>query len=123
MTRAELENYIDETYPAFKDYPWMTYPNFAVFRHKDKAKKGFAFVMDISKTKLGLRDDSVISVVNLKCDPIMVGSFLRIDGIYPAYHMNKEHWLTVALDGRVSDDEIKMLLDMSFEITAPKIKK
>ncbi len=123
MTRTELEKYIAETYPAVKDYPWMAYPNYAVFRHKSKDKKGFAFVMDISKTKLGLPEDSVISVVNLKCDPIMVGSFLLKDGIYPAYHMNKEHWLTVALDGSVPDDEIKMLIDISFDLTAPKLKK
>lgn len=35
--------------------------------------------------------------------------------------MNKENWITVALDGGISDDRIKMLLDMSFEATATKV--
>ena len=35
--------------------------------------------------------------------------------------MNKEHWITVALDGNTADDEIKMVLDMSFEATASKL--
>ena len=37
--------------------------------------------------------------------------------------MNKTSWITVALDGSVPDDEIRMLLDMSFEATASKIRK
>ena len=35
----------------------------------------------------------------------------------------KDSWITVALDGSVSDDKIKMLLDMSYEATAPKTRK
>ena len=53
----------------------------------------------------------------------MIGSFLNKEGYFPAYHMNKTSWITVALDGSVPDDEIRMLLDMSFEATAPKIRK
>lgn len=37
--------------------------------------------------------------------------------------MNKENWITVALDGRVPDETIQMLLDMSFEATAGQRKK
>lgn len=37
--------------------------------------------------------------------------------------MNKTSWITVALDGSVPDDEVKLLLDMSFEATAPKMRK
>ena len=64
-----------------------------------------------------------MDVVNLKCDPIMVGSLRSRSGFFPAYHMNKESWITVALDGSVPDDMIKMLLDMSFHATAVTIKK
>ena len=37
--------------------------------------------------------------------------------------MSKDSWITVALDDSVSDDKIKMLLDMSYEATAPKTRK
>ena len=43
--------------------------------------------------------------------------------IIPAYHMNKANWISVSLDGSVSDEKVKMLIDMSFRLTAPKIKK
>ncbi len=121
MNRAELEKYIEETYHAQKDYPWVTYPNFAVFRNKNQ--KCFAFVMNIPKEKLGLHDEGIIEIVNLKCSPVMIGSLRSEPGFFPAYHMNKEHWITVALDSSVQDDKIKMLVDISYETTAPRRKK
>ena len=67
--------------------------------------------------------EDILSVVNFKCDPILIGSLLDKEGYFPAYHMNKTSWITVALDGSVPDDEVKLLLDMSFEATAPKMRK
>ena len=69
---------------------------------------------------LGLRGTEPLDLVNFKCDPILIGSLRGEPGIFPAYHMNKEQWLTAALDGSVSDEQIKMLLDMSYEATASK---
>ena len=51
------------------------------------------------------------------------GFLLRENGFFPAYHMSKTSWITVAFDGSVSDDKIIMLLNMSFDATAPKIRK
>ena len=45
------------------------------------------------------------------------------NGFFPAYHMRKDSWITVALDGSVADDKIKMLLDVSYQATAPKVRK
>ena len=38
-------------------------------------------------------------------------------GIFPGWHMNKAHWLSVALDGTVEDEKIRFLVDMSHELT------
>ena len=122
MTRNELETFIIETYNADADYPWLKYPNYEVFRHCNN-QKWFALIMDVPKSKLGLQEDELLNVVNFKCDPILIGSLRGEPGIFPAYHMNKEQWLTVALDNSVSDDKIKMLLDMSYQATAPKARK
>ncbi len=37
--------------------------------------------------------------------------------MFPAYHMNKAHWLTIALDGSAEEEKLKFLLDMSYELT------
>ena len=33
------------------------------------------------------------------------------------HHMNKENWISILLDGTVSADEIKPLLELSYELT------
>lgn len=122
MTRFELEQYILETYNADADRPWIKYPNYEVFRHA-LSRKWFAVILDVPKEKFGLPGTELIDVVNLKCDPILTGSLRSDEGIFPAYHMNKSNWISVALDGKVSADKIKMLLDISYELTSPKIRK
>ncbi len=122
MDRTELKNYIMEFYNAEPDFPWIKYPDYEVFRHSNN-QKWFALIMDIPKAKLGLTDEGIISIVNLKCDPIIIGNLRSENGFFPAYHMNKNNWITVALDGSAADDKIKMLLDMSFELTDVKTKK
>ena len=116
MTRTELENYILSVYNAESDYPWLQYPNFRVFRHANN-KKWFAIIMNIPRNKLGLEGTAPIDIVNFKCDPILIGSFRKEPGFYPGYHMNKEHWISAALDGSASDETIRLLLDMSYEAT------
>ena len=53
----------------------------------------------------------------------MIGDLLTETGFFPAYHMSKNSWLTIALDGSVREENIKILLDMSFNHTNTKMKK
>ena len=116
MNRAELERYIAEVYSTLVESPWVQSPANTVFRHRHN-RKWFAIIMDIPREKLGLPGEEILSVVNVKCDPRLIGSFREEPGILPAYHMNKAHWLTVALDGSAEDGKLKFLLDMSYELT------
>lgn len=119
MNRSELETYITETYHANAEYPWLKYPNYAVFRHRYN-QKWFAVIMDVPRNKLGMPGEALLDAVNFKSNPILIGSLLGEPGFFPAYHMNKDWWITAALDGTVSEDKIKMLLDISYRATAPK---
>ena len=116
MNRLNLENYISETFSTTGEQLFARYPGFRVFRHMG-SRKWFAVIMDIPRKNLGLSGDGGISVVNLKCSPMLIGSFREEAGIFPAWHMNKAHWLSVALDGTASDDSLLFLLNMSYELT------
>lgn len=122
MNREELTNYILETYNADQDYPWVKYPNFTVFRHANN-KKWFALIMDVPRNKLSLQGDDLLDVVNFKCDSILISSLREESGFFPAYHMSKTSWITAALDGTVPDDKLRMLLEMSYDATASKVRK
>ena len=45
------------------------------------------------------------------------------NGIIPAYHMNKQQWITVFLDGSVKKEQVFDLIDASFVATASAKKK
>ena len=42
----------------------------------------------------------------------------EVEGIYPAYHMNKTHWISIAMDDRVPRVLVQDLLDQSYASTA-----
>jgi hypothetical protein len=63
-------------------------------------------------------------VINVKVDdPFFRDMLIQENGIMPAYHMNKQHWITVLLDGTVQDEKVCNLVDMSFLATASAKKK
>lgn len=116
-------DYIEKKYKTAPDYPWRKYDSNAVFRHADN-KKWFALVMEVRKDKLGMSEDNYVDVVNLKIDDMLFRDMIiQQDGIMPAYHMNKMHWVTVLLDGTVSEGTVFDLIDMSFQATASVKKK
>lgn len=122
MNRCDLERLIGSEYGVKPDYPWAKYPTFAVFRHKEN-KKWFAVIMTIDKRKIGIDNDGKINVVNLKRDANFISTVNLQQGVFPAYHMNKEHWLTVLLDGSVKEENIKFLLALSFDLTKKSLKR
>ena len=123
IIREQLIEHIKTKYKTEPEYPWRSYPEYAVFRHGDN-NKWFALVMDVRQNKLGLSGSGYIPVVNLKVDDLFFRDILiKEDGIMPAYHMNKLHWITVFLDGTVSFEKVCDLLDMSYIATASAKKK
>ena len=116
MTRDELQRYIFDHYSTEPDYPWADAPNHAVFRHGGN-RKWFALVLDVPRNKLGLPGTQMIDVVNLKCDPILIGSLRGEPGIFPAYHMNKKYWISIPLDERVEDNYLFELVAKSWTLT------
>ena len=116
MNRQGLTAYLTDTYSVEGERLFTKYPSFLVFRHSGN-KKWFAVIMDIPRKNLGLPGEGEISVVNLKCDTRLIGSFREEPGIFPGWHMNKAHWVSVALDGTVENEKIKFLVDMSYELT------
>ena len=121
MTKQSFLAYCLDTYGTSPDYPFDDWMESAVFRHADN-KKWFAIALSVSRRKFGLDSDEVIDVVNLKLPTEMFGSFGAADGVYPAYHMNKLHWISVLLPD-APNDVVQFLLNASFEATKSKIKQ
>lgn len=115
MIKQQFLEYCFNTYSTSPDYPFDKDFETVVLRHEDN-RKWYAIVMRVSRRKFGFGSDEVIDVVNLKLPTEMFGSFSAADGVYPAYHMNKFHWISVLLPD-APEDVVWFLVNMSFEAT------
>ena len=102
MTKQNFLEYCLNTYGTLPDYPFDENFETPVLRHADN-RKLYAIVMHVSRRKFGIDSDESIDVVNLKLPVEMFGSFGKTDGVYPAYHMNKLHWISVLLPDAQED--------------------
>ena len=121
MTRQQFLEYCLDTYGTSPDYPFEDMRETAVLRHADN-RKWYALVMRVSRRKFGMDSDEVIDVVNLKQPTEIFGSFGASDGVYPAYHMNKLHWISVLLPD-APNDVVAFLTNASFEATRSNLKR
>ena len=115
MNREDVINYIEATFDVTGECLWQSFPNYIIFRNK-RNKKWFAGIMDVEKSKLGIEGEGKLDILDLKCDPLMIGSLLMNEGYLPAYHMQKSSWIAAVLDDNACNEEIKDLINLSYEI-------
>jgi predicted DNA-binding protein (MmcQ/YjbR family) len=63
--------------------------------------------------------DEVPTVVNLKCDPDLALELRdRYEQVTPGYHMNKKHWNSVEIESGIPDNEVRKMIDHSYDLVA-----
>lgn len=120
MMKDKILEYIRETYNAEVEYLWASTPENGALRNPNNGKWFAVLIGNLPKYKLGVKSDETSDVLNLKCDPMLTCSFVDDKRIFKGYHMNKEHWISVLLDGSVAFDGICMLVNMSYELIEGK---
>ncbi len=120
MDRQAVFAYVMDQYGTEPDNPWAD--RNVVLRHSSN-NKWFAVILEVGRDKLGLSGGGIIDVLNVKCDPRMIGALRTQAGFHPAYHMNKEQWISIRLDGSVPEDAIRSLIDLSYTLTGVRKKR
>lgn len=120
IQREDIFAYVKQHFNTVPDYPWQRYPEYAVLRHNDG--KWYGLVMNVPSEKLGLIGNEDVDILNLKCEPVLNGFLKSMQGVLPAYHMNKDHWVTIVLNSSFSKDDLYDLLNSSYELTSTKKK-
>ena len=125
---SDYVDFIKKRFGAEPDFPWAdagqseekagkirrkkSYSDSAVFRCSNG--KWFALLMSVSGKSLGFGDEAQkIWVVNLKAKPCDIPPLIDNRSIFPAYHMNKTHWITVALTAATDFARLKELTEQS----------
>tara|TARA_B100000809_G_C14749088_1_gene391453 strand:- start:108 stop:488 length:381 start_codon:yes stop_codon:yes gene_type:complete len=102
----------------------------AYFLSRPEAVEDFPFSIDTQVFKIKgkmfgfLRYKSDIGHINLKCDPEEARILRDIfKSVIPGYHMNKEHWNTLILNGLIPRKEIERMIDVSYGLVVNSLKK
>ena len=108
-------DYVKEKYGTTEEYPWEKYKEY--FALKTKNDKWYALFMNVSSDVLKLEKEGNVDILNLKNKPEIIEKLIDNKTYFPAYHMNKKHWITILLNNNIDIELIKMLIDDSYELT------
>ncbi len=104
---------IEDEYNIKPNFIMKKFPNHGIF--KNDKNKWFAIIMNINRNKLdNLFED--IEIINVKIKENNLNDLLKIKGVYKAYHMNKNSWISIILNDSLSDDFIFKLVKESYNI-------
>lgn len=102
MSRDDVLRYCETRGASVEDYPFGD--GVAVFKVGGKM---FALV----------NLDGPDGFVNLKCDPDLALELRdRLAAVRPGYHADKRHWNTVDLDVALDGDELREMIDHSYDL-------
>ena len=64
-----------------------------------------------------LATDARPPVISLKCDPLRAVELReRTEAVQPGYYLNKRHWNTITVDGSLTGEELRNLIDHSYDL-------
>ncbi len=113
-TKEEVFKYFKEKYNSEPSYLWEKDEVTCVF--KNEKDKWFSIYMEIPYKKLEINNDDIASIINLKNTPDKIDELIDNKNYFRAYHMNKKHWFTISLDSNSNLEEIKSLIDESYNL-------
>ena len=117
--KSLIFEYCHTKYGDSFEYLWDTSPDAAAIRRKDN-RKWYGVLMRISSERLGLTPHRELDIINLHVKPEELPTLIEAEGIFPAYHMSKKHWVTVILDGSVDTEKVFSMIDESYSLGGSK---
>ena len=119
--KLRLMEYCERKFGTEPEAPWEDSPDAYTIKTA-KRNKWYALFMTIPYKSLGLVAKGTLDVVNIKLPPEKVLDLIDRVHFYPAYHMNKKHWITIVLDKEVDEPLVQQLLEESYGLVEKLIK-
>lgn len=80
-------------------------------------QKWYALIMSIAFNKLDKnKGDELVEILNIKVNKSELSTLLKRDGVYPAYHMNKQNWVSIVLNECLGDNELILFINSSYDL-------
>lgn len=113
--RNKILTYVKDKYQSDPEYPWKKDRLSATLKNPT-SNKWFGLIMTIPYKYLKIEKEGKIDVLNIKNTPEKIMALIDHQHFFPAYHMNKKYWVTVLLDSQVDLEQVKALLDDSYQL-------
>lgn len=114
----DIFNYIRQKYNVTPEYPFKD--DNAVFRHNNNKKWFGITICNLPIRRLNVDSDELCTILNVKCEPTLILNIVDNKNIFPAYHMNKKHWISILLDDNLDNNLLTSLIDISYDLTAKR---
>ena len=94
------------------------------------AVEEYPFGDEVAVFKVGGKMFALVSLdgepgfVNLKCDPARALELRELyAAVRPGYHSNKKHWNSVDLDGSLSAEDVREMVEHSYDLVVAGLPK
>ena len=114
--QAEMAiQYVKEAFGDKLEFLWAKFPDNAVWRRKDN-EKWYGAILTVQGSKIGIDTNDIVEIIDLRMNPEDKEEILSREFYYPGWHMNKNSWYTIVLDGTIKDSELKQRINESYDL-------
>ena len=113
---SEVVDYCNNRYGENHINPFKKHPDILAF--VNEKNKWYALLSDVEYNKLNKNTDitTKVKILNVKYPTDRILEIIDNKNIFPAYHMNKKHWISIVLDKNIKLKTIKELIDISYSL-------
>ena len=113
---SEIIDYCNNKYGGNRVNPFKKHPDILAF--VNEKNKWYALLLDVEYNKLNKNTDitTKVKILNVKYPTDRILEIIDNKNIFPAYHMNKKHWISIVLDKNIKMETIKELIDISYSL-------
>ena len=113
---SEVIYYCNNKYGENNVNPVKKHPDILAF--VNEKNKWYALLSDVEYNKLNKNTDitTKVKILNVKYPTDRILEIIDNKNIFPAYHMNKKHWISIVLDKNIKFKAIKELIDISYSL-------
>ena len=113
---SEIIDYCNNKYGGNYVNPFKKHPDILAF--VNEKNKWYALLSNVEYNKLNKNTDitTKVKILNVKYPTDRILEIIDNKNIFPAYHMNKKHWISIVLDKNIKLETIKELIDISYSL-------
>ena len=113
---SEVIDYCNNKYGENHVNPFKKHPDILAF--VNEKNKWYALLSDVEYNKLNKNTDitTKVKILNVKYPTDRILEIIDNKSIFPAYHMNKKHWISIVLDKNIKLETIEELIDISYSL-------